>query len=192
MRNRSPRPTGGNRSAGQRRPPRCNRSPRFARTHRCPRPPRCARSSRCASATGASPFILSGLNAYYLLGNVGIGTTTPTQKLDVNGNAIVNVLTIRGGSDLVEGFDSQIHDIEPGTLMVIDPGTRANSCPAPSPTTAKSPASSAAAGGVNPGIKMGQQGVMDGKHLIAMTGRAFVKCTTANGAIKPGEFLHHQ
>jgi cell shape-determining protein MreC len=36
---------------------------------------------------------------------------------------------------------------------------------------------------------MGQDGVMDGKNPIAMTGRAYVKCTTANGNIQPGDLL---
>jgi len=36
-------------------------------------------------ATGASPFTLNGTDAVYTAGNVGIGTTTPTAKLDVSG-----------------------------------------------------------------------------------------------------------
>ncbi|MFZ4573427.1 MAG: hypothetical protein ACOYN0_03455 [Phycisphaerales bacterium] len=45
------------------------------------------------------------------------------------------------------------------------------------------------ANGVNPGIKMGQDGVMDGKNPIAMTGRVYVKCTTSNGTIQPGDLV---
>jgi hypothetical protein len=40
--------------------------------------------------TGASPFSLNGTSAYYNDGNVGIGTSTPANTLDVNGNASVN------------------------------------------------------------------------------------------------------
>jgi integrin beta 8 len=36
---------------------------------------------------GASPFTLSGDDAYYTAGNVGIGTTTPQTALHVNGEA---------------------------------------------------------------------------------------------------------
>jgi hypothetical protein len=39
-----------------------------------------------AGPAGASPFILDGDKAYYVTGNVGIGTSTPSAKLDVDGN----------------------------------------------------------------------------------------------------------
>ncbi len=122
-------------------------------------------------------------------GNVGIGTTTPGYKLDVNGNLGANCVTIKGGCDLVEGFDSQAKDLEPGTLMVIDPAHPGELMPSTSAYDSKVAGIVSGAGGINPGIKMGQDGVMDGKHPIAMTGRVYVKCTTAGGAIQPGDLL---
>lgn len=101
----------------------------------------------------------------------------------------VNVLEIRGGSDLVEGFDSQTAELEPGTLMVIDPAHPGQLMPSTSAYDSKVAGIVSGANGVNPGIKMGQDGVMDGKNPIAMTGRVYVKATTANGAIKPGDLL---
>ena len=45
------------------------------------------------------------------------------------------------------------------------------------------------AGGVNHGIRMGQDGVLDGDTLVAMTGRVYVRCSAENGAITPGDLL---
>lgn len=101
----------------------------------------------------------------------------------------VKTLQINGGSDLVEGFDSQAKDIEPGTLMVIDPAHPGELIPSTSAYDSKVAGIVSGAGGVNPGIKMGQDGVMDGKHPIAMTGRVYVKATAAAGSIKPGDLL---
>ncbi len=110
-------------------------------------------------------------------------------KLRNDGVFEVKTLQINGGSDLVEGFDSQAVDIEPGTLMVIDPAHPGQLMPSTSAYDSKVAGIVSGAGGVNPGIKMGQDGVMDGKNPIAMTGRVYVKCSTSNGTIQPGDRL---
>ena len=50
-------------------------------------------------------------------GNVGIGETKPTTKLDVNGTTKTNVIEITGGSDLAEPFDIiGMESIKPGMV----------------------------------------------------------------------------
>ncbi|MBS0197308.1 MAG: collagen-like protein [Planctomycetes bacterium] len=110
-------------------------------------------------------------------------------RVNTNGAFEVKTLQIDGGSDLVEGFDSQTADIEPGTLMVIDPQHPGQVMPSTTAYDSKVAGIISGAGGVNPGIHMGQDGVMDGKHPIAMTGRVYVKCSTTGGSIKPGDLL---
>ncbi len=110
-------------------------------------------------------------------------------RVNTNGAFEVKTLQIDGGSDLVEGFDSQTADIEPGTLMVIDPLHPGQLMPSTSAYDSKVAGIVSGAGGVNPGIHMGQNGVMDGKHPIAMTGRVYVKCSTTGGPIQPGDLL---
>lgn len=116
---------------------------------------------------------------------VGIGTISPASMLDVNG-----AVTIRGGADIVEGFDSACGTvIEPGTLMVIDPEHPGKLMPSSQGYDAKVAGIVSGANGVNPGIKLGQDGTMDGDIPVAMTGRVYVKASAENGAIRPGDRL---
>ncbi len=130
-----------------------------------------------------------GQNAYFD-GNVGIGTTNPQSRLDVNGVTTTNVLTILGGADLVEGFNaSDDAIIEPGTVMVIDPSNSGALMTSTESYDFKVAGVVSGANGVNPGIYLGQDSVMDGDVMVAMTGRVYVKCSTANGPIRPGDRL---
>lgn len=122
-------------------------------------------------------------------GNVGIGMAPTAHKLDVGGTFAATTVTIKGGADIVEGFDSRIEEIEPGMLMVIDPEHPGKLKPSIMAYDGKVAGIVSGANGVNPGLKLGQEGVMDGQHLVAMTGRVYVKASTCGGPIKPGDLL---
>lgn len=132
------------------------------------------------STTGVTRLLVRGDNGF-----VGIGTTDPTTTLDVDG-----AVTIRGGADIVEGFESICDTaFEPGTVLVIDPANPGMLMCAAGAYDRKVAGVVSGAGGVQPGIKLGQDGVMDGDIPVAMTGRVYVKATAANGAIEPGDLL---
>ena len=118
-------------------------------------------------------------------GRLGIGTATPTTALDVDG-----AVTIRGGADIVEGFESVCETaFEPGTVLVIDPANPGMLMCAEGAYDKKVAGVVSGAGGVLPGIKLGQDGVMDGDIPVAMTGRVYVKCSAENGSIEAGDLL---
>jgi hypothetical protein len=72
--------------------------------------------------TGATPFITTGGNIYYNGGNLGIGTSSPTSPIDINGQGAMNCLKIRGGCDLSErAIVSPGTDVRAGLILVIDP-----------------------------------------------------------------------
>jgi hypothetical protein len=45
------------------------------------------------------------------------------------------------------------------------------------------------ANGINPGIQMQQQGLLEGGRDVALTGRVYVQAVASNGAIEPGDLL---
>ena len=113
-------------------------------------------------------------------------------SVDDNGWTKVSVLEITGGADLSEQFDvsEQTEQVEPGMVMVIDadhPGKLALSDTA---YDRKVAGVLSGAGGVKPGMLMGQAGtIADGKHPVALTGRVWTWCDASGGAIRPGDLL---
>jgi hypothetical protein len=105
------------------------------------------------------------------------------------GRLITPVLEITGGADIVEGFDTGGAHCEPGTVMVIDPDRPGALMASTTAYDFKVAGVVSGAGGVKPGLHLGQKGTLDGDTKVAMTGRVYVKCSTENGPIRPGTLL---
>ena len=131
-------------------------------------------------------------------GNVGIGTINPTAKLEVNGNVKVTgignsvetpVLTVTGGADVAEPFPMSSPEISKGAVVVIDeenPGQLKLSERAYDRRVA---GIVSGANGINPGITLSQQGVLDGGRQVALSGRVYVQADATDGPIEPGDLL---
>jgi hypothetical protein len=108
------------------------------------------------------------------------------------GRIVTPVLEITAGSDLSEQFDVTSRDaaVQPGMVVCIDPGNPGKLVMSSKAYDRTVAGIVSGAGGVNPGMLMGQQGsVADGKHPIALTGRVYCLGDTSNGAIEPGDLL---
>lgn len=127
-----------------------------------------------------------------LLRNDGVSTITLDADVSGEGRITTQVLQITGGSDLSEQFDIKaIHDeLKAGMIVSIDPeqpGQLVTSTSAYDKTVA---GIVSGAGGVKPGMLMGQHGsVANGKHPVALTGRVYCWVDADRGAIKPGDLL---
>lgn len=149
-------------------------------------------TSRSANASAT----LTQLLTVTLTGEVGIATTsTPTEKLEVNGNLKVtgtgNITatgTIEGANvkakyqDVAEWVDSS-EELTAATVVVLDPN-KSNQ------VVASSQAYDSSVAGVislQPGIALGEDG--EGRVLVATTGRVKVRVDASNGPIKIGDLL---
>jgi hypothetical protein len=124
-------------------------------------------------------------------GRVGIGNIVPGETLDVDGNVRCEVLKITGGADLAEPFDvADETDVEPGTVMVIDP-TRPGQLQVSRHAYDRCAAGViSGAGGIDAGLLMGRtDSAADGSCPVALTGRVYCRATAANGPIEPGDLL---
>ena len=106
-----------------------------------------------------------------------------------SGNVSVRTLTIRGGADLAEPFELSTTGIAKGSVVIIDenqPGKLKLSTGAYDTRVA---GIVSGANGVNPGISLQQDGVLEGGQNVALSGRVYVQADALHGAIKSGDLL---
>jgi hypothetical protein len=138
-------------------------------------------------------------------GHLIVARSTARWEFWVDGDGYTNsrVLRIHGGADLSEGFDVRPTpteaeddpsraDGEPASGMVvsIDPSSPGRLVVSHEPYDRKVAGIISGAGGVNPGMLMGQAGSdADGDYPVALTGRVYCLCDASSGAIEPGDML---
>lgn len=123
-------------------------------------------------------------------GNVGIGTTNPSARLEVIGRTKTGSLEITAGSDLAEPFDTDTDEVvEPGSVMVIDASNPGKLRVSDREYDSRVAGIVSGAGGVKPGITLQQDGMLEGKSLVAIAGRVYCRADARSGSIAPGDLL---
>ena len=100
-------------------------------------------------------------------------------------------ITIKGGADLAEPFNITAggNDVPQGAVMVIDEQNPGHLKMSDQGYDTHVAGVVSGANGINPGIQMQQDGLLEGGKNVALTGRVYVQADTSNGAIKPGDLL---
>ncbi len=152
-------------------------------------------------------------------GHIIVAKTDDQWRFWVDGDGITHarVLEIHGGADLSEGFDvrglradrndqpdAPSGDVQtqaqdrgptgetptPGMVVAIDPKNPGKLVVSTESYDRKVAGIISGAGGVNPGMLMGQSGSeADGDYPVALTGRVRCLCAASNGPIQPGDLL---
>jgi hypothetical protein len=108
------------------------------------------------------------------------------------GRIRTDILRIQGGSDLSEQFDvdSGGGAIKPGMVVSIDPKRPGKLTLSRGAYDRRVAGVISGAGGVEPGVLMGQSGTnADGELPVALTGRVYCWADSSNGPIEPGDSL---
>jgi hypothetical protein len=127
-------------------------------------------------------------------GQIGIGTTAPTEALDVNGTTKTKQLHVIGGSDVAEPYHvaaaGEVKPV-PGMVVCID-SEKVGQMKVAGRAYDKTVAGIlSGANGIQPGITLRQEGtVADGSLPVASIGRVWCWCDAdAGGAIEAGDML---
>ncbi|NOX60688.1 MAG: hypothetical protein GXP42_01870 [Chloroflexi bacterium] len=141
----------------------------------------------------SSPFSSTAENQFLIQasGGVGIGTNAPQAALDVAGRTRTDVLEIDGGLDLAEPFEIRDPEsIQPGMALSIDPDHPGQLRLADRAYDRLVAGCASGANGVNPGLIMAQEGVLEGDVVpVALTGRVYCYADASYGPIHPGDLL---
>jgi hypothetical protein len=126
-----------------------------------------------------------------------LGTSSPetpalswdyTGNIWVSNNLSLATLTVRGGADLAEPFP-MAKDIPEGALMVIDEENAGSLRMSDTAYDKRVAGIVSGANGVNPGITLHQEGLLEGGRHVALSGRVYAMADASHGAIKPGDLL---
>ena len=110
-------------------------------------------------------------------------------SLTVPGETTVKVLNVVGGADVAEPFRMANPAIPQGAVVIIDEEHLGQLKLSERAYDTRVAGIVSGANGVNPGISLSQQGLLEGGRNVALSGRVYVQADATPGAIKPGDLL---
>lgn len=137
----------------------------------------------------AADYVSGGLNTFNVRATGGVNFHTGSALVWTEGEISVKALTIRGGADLAEPFESSEGKLAPGSVVVIDEANPGKLKLATEAYDTRVAGIISGAGGVKAGIALHQEGALEGGQNVALTGRVYVQADATFGEIKPGDLL---
>lgn len=104
-------------------------------------------------------------------------------------NVFVRTLTITGGADLAEPFRISSTNVPKGSVVIIDENNPGHLKMSERAYDTRVAGIVSGGNGVNSGITMHQQGLIEGSDNIALSGRVYVQADASTESIKPGDLL---
>jgi len=121
-------------------------------------------------------------------GNVGIGTTTPTETLSVNGNVTVTGDVLLSGADCAEEFEAiETEPTDPGTVVVIDEGGFLRESRYPYDKKVAGVVSGA--GEYRHALLLDKRPTEEGRIPVALVGKVYCKVDAQYSPIDVGDLL---
>lgn len=121
-------------------------------------------------------------------GNVGIGTTAPTEKLEVNGSIKLSGDILLTNADCAEDFNIGTDiAVEPGTVMVL--GEKGALFPCRHAFDKRVAGVVSGAGEFKPGIVLDKQDSKNNRQPIALLGKVYCKVDAQYGSVEIGDSL---
>jgi hypothetical protein len=153
-----------------------------------------------SGVTGRNDGSGNGVFGYSVNGTGVFGASEHGLAADFAGRTRTRVLEITGGADFAESFDINLPEetamateatgLQPGLVVSIDPATPGKLALATQAYDRRVAGIISGAGGVKPGMVMGQEGTLaDGKYPVALSGRVYCWVDASQGAVEPGDLL---
>lgn len=121
-------------------------------------------------------------------GRVGIGTTNPRARLEVNGDIITTGDVILQNEDCAEDFDLAAPEaVEPGTVMVLDEEGKLE--PSSRPYDRRVAGVVSGARDLQPGLILGRRTGLPGRLPVALMGKVYCRVDASPAPIRVGDLL---
>jgi hypothetical protein len=143
------------------------------------------RDSNAGNARGRMQSV-GGSIVFYTESSFATGN--PPLSVLNSGRVKVNILEV-AGADVAEKFPSNDENVQPGTVMEIDPENPGKLRIARDEYSARVAGVVSGAGNIPVGAILGNLPGHEDAPAIALSGRVWVQCDAGNGVIVPGDLL---